>query len=551
MSQLDQAKKEAKRLFNMAKASQGNEIVIENLSKSREILSVINGYKNWHEYEEVLKRKDFMLNVTDKNSENKNQKEIEKNLEYYIQELKFRKIINPNNNNYQKLIIDKPHKQIILGRKKSDKLFDNKEKKWILNEYPMLVVGSTGAGKTETLLSMLSQYIKNNEGFIYFDGKGDNMIYSKIFSYMQENNKLSNLYCLNFMLGSRDLLEESKNTEEKLSHSIDPINPMIGNENYFSYFFGRIGVVIHEILREINNQNQLMDIISLESCLMLNNLIKWNKENTFKTNAIKDYLIEIGVSDNDEDNDDDDFNNALLKHGLMCEKANKTISLFKSYPNIFRIDCSINMERIFLERKGLVVLLPALEKSTYEIANLGELIASQIRYIDEKYCRYNTHFQNIFFDEFTYFTEVLMNMNFKVTKNNYIFGMQDFNFNSQIMNYILMNTKTTLLMKSYDVDIHNKIKLDLLNLEQFPKLKTGNKKSFIRSFIQELNELREGEGYVLSKNFAINKMESIMNNEEKFYCEYLTCEYIPAKRTNKIWLEAQQKPIIYIGDINN
>ena len=45
MSQLDQAKKEAKRLFNMAKASQGNEIVIENLSKSREILSVINGYK--------------------------------------------------------------------------------------------------------------------------------------------------------------------------------------------------------------------------------------------------------------------------------------------------------------------------------------------------------------------------------------------------------------------------------------------------------------------------------------------------------------------------
>jgi len=78
MSQLDQAKKEAKRLFNMAKASQSNEIVIENLSKSREILSVINGYKNWHEYEEVLKRKDFMLNVIDKNSENKNQKEVEK-----------------------------------------------------------------------------------------------------------------------------------------------------------------------------------------------------------------------------------------------------------------------------------------------------------------------------------------------------------------------------------------------------------------------------------------------------------------------------------------
>ena len=139
MSQLYQAKKEAKRLFNMAKASQNNEIVIENLSKSREILSIINGYKNWHEYEEVLKRKDFMLSITDKNTENKNKKEIEKNLEYYIQEMNFRKIINSNISNYQKLVIDKTHQQIILGRRKSDKLFDNKEKKWLLNKYPLLV----------------------------------------------------------------------------------------------------------------------------------------------------------------------------------------------------------------------------------------------------------------------------------------------------------------------------------------------------------------------------------------------------------------------------
>ncbi len=142
-------------------------------------------------------------------------------------------------------------------------------------------------------------------------------------------------------------------------------------------------------------------------------------------------------------------------------------------------------------------------------------------------------------------------MNFKVTKNNYIFGMQDFNFNSQIMNYILINTKTTLLMKSYDIDIPNKIKLDLLNLEQFPKLKIGNKKSFIQSFVQELHELREGQSYVLSKNFAINKMENIINSEEKFYCEYLTREYIPAKRTSKIWLEKQPRPIIYIEGIND
>ena len=64
MSQLDQAKKEAKRLFNLAKANQEKnqsqeiELSIPKLSSAREIVAVMNGYKNWHDYEEVLKRKD-------------------------------------------------------------------------------------------------------------------------------------------------------------------------------------------------------------------------------------------------------------------------------------------------------------------------------------------------------------------------------------------------------------------------------------------------------------------------------------------------------------
>lgn len=67
MSQLDQAKKEAKRLFNLAKANQEKnqsqeiELSIPKLSAAREIVAVMNGYKNWHDYEEVLKRKDYVF----------------------------------------------------------------------------------------------------------------------------------------------------------------------------------------------------------------------------------------------------------------------------------------------------------------------------------------------------------------------------------------------------------------------------------------------------------------------------------------------------------
>ena len=32
-----------------------------------------------------------------------------------------------------------------------------------------------------------------------------------------------------------------KNSEKLISHSIDPINPMLGNDEYFEKFFGKLG----------------------------------------------------------------------------------------------------------------------------------------------------------------------------------------------------------------------------------------------------------------------------------------------------------------------
>ena len=551
MSQLDQAKKEAKRLFNLAKANQENSsyLNIENLSKSREILSLINGYKNWHEYEEVLKRKDFMFDKIDKNSINKENKIIIENQKYYIQDIVFNTIINPTINNTS-LVVEKEHKNIIMGRKKEKSFFDSKEKKWILNQYPMLITGSTGAGKTETLLSMASQYIENQEGVIYFEGRGDYIVYTKLFSYATQCNRLNDLYCLNFMNGNRDVFGESinKNNPETISHSIDPINPMLGSDQYFNRFFGRLGIIIHSILKEISHENQLMDMQSLESILMLNNLIKWHKENKFNTKEISDYLIEIGLS-LESDNDEDDFNDALLKHAINSHDAYETVKLFKSFSYMFKLDCSINMERIFLERKILVVLLPALEKSTIELSQLGAMIASQIKYIEEKYQRYNTHFQNIIIDEFTYFVDCFKEVKINISKNNYIFGCQDYYLNNDIFNYILNNVKTNVIMKSCDKEIHNKIKLDLINnLDDFPKLKYYRKsKSFIQNLSLELTDLSEGQAYILSRNYEKND-ENIINNDYKYYCEYIDCEYIPAKRQNKIWLVKHPKPLIYIKE---
>lgn len=560
MSQLDQAKKEAKRLFNLAKANaennsnepveNNNYLKVENLSKSREILSNINGYKNWHEYEEVLKRKDFLFNKVDKNTKNKENKIILNNLKDYIQDIKFNTIINPVINN-NKLIIEKEHTPIIIGRQKEKKLFETKEKKWILNNYPVLWTGSTGAGKTETLLSMSSQYIENNEGVIYFDGKGENILYTKMFAYAERDNRLNDLYCLNFMTGSRHWQSEINNEHETLSHSIDPINPMLGCDEYFTLFFGRFGNIIHAILKELHKKDQLMDTQSLKSILMLNNLLQWYKEKKFNTNEIADYLVEIGLS-LEHDNDEEDFNEALEKHAFLAHAAYATVKLFEQYGFVFKVDCSVNMEKIFLERKILVILLPALEKSTFELADLGTLLAMQIKYIEEKYQKYQTHFQNIILDEFNYFTNCLVGMNLTNTKNNYIFGCYSYHYydkGNEIFEYVINNVNTIVMMKNEDPQIHQKIKLDIIdNMEEMPKLKGGYKKgNFTINFMHALKEQREGQAYVLGRNN--NKAgEDIINNEYKYYCERLVCEYLPPKKPKRIWLVDHPKPIVYIKD---
>ncbi|MCD6055968.1 MAG: icmO [Gammaproteobacteria bacterium] len=59
------------------------------------------------------------------------------------------------------------------------------EELWFSNEdmrTHVLMFGSTGSGKTETLCSLAFNALVQGSGFIYVDGKGDNALFSKIFA---------------------------------------------------------------------------------------------------------------------------------------------------------------------------------------------------------------------------------------------------------------------------------------------------------------------------------------------------------------------------------
>jgi intracellular multiplication protein IcmO len=50
----------------------------------------------------------------------------------------------------------------------------------------ILIFGSTGAGKTESLLSLAYNSLVQGSGLIYVDGKGENVLYTKVFSWLEQ-----------------------------------------------------------------------------------------------------------------------------------------------------------------------------------------------------------------------------------------------------------------------------------------------------------------------------------------------------------------------------
>lgn len=80
----------------------------------------------------------------------------------------------------------------------------------------LLKLAKSNSGRTECMISMMSQCIKNNEGVFYCNGASDVSVYSKMFAFSNQYNRIDDLFVLNFVI--------SPQNKEKISHTIDPIN---------------------------------------------------------------------------------------------------------------------------------------------------------------------------------------------------------------------------------------------------------------------------------------------------------------------------------------
>lgn len=522
MSYVDKAKKEAKRLLTLSKNSNRvagkseSSITINNLNDCLKIISLINGYKNWHDYRLNLERKDMMSNKKDLNLQRKENKEIIYEKDYFLQNMPLLTYSYRKNEYITSNI--KKHIPIVIGHKKEKNnsiLSLNKQEKkgWLLTEYPVYIQGNAGSGKTETLLSFCHEYIKNNEGVIYISN-GDNSVYSKLFYCAKKAERIQDLYLLNLdKISKNGLLKE-----KTISHTIDPLNSMNGCQYYFINLFGeKIGNIIHSMVKVLNANNEMLTVQSLPSFLMIKNLIEWQKK--YQLKEIELYLNFINYQN--EINEE-----VLNNHIKECLNAYNIIKTILEYQHLFSHTPSIDMIDIFKQRKILVISSKSAEK--HELSVMLNSFCDMILFTSERLNDVG-HLQNIVLNDSAYYLnnsniKVLLNITEK-SENNYIFGSCSYH-NYPGNEFVMEISKTFLCMHSSSDSLPLYLKMQALdNMQSVPPLfyniRTRNFKDTQWSPPEDLNP---GYMYVFSNNKNINE-GNIINNEIKYYIEKILAIY--------------------------
>ena len=270
----------------------------------------------------------------------------------------------------------------------------------------MLLFGTTGAGKTEALLSLCYNALLTCSGFIFSDGKGTFELYFKVFNTCRMLGVEDDLLLISFLTGSEDV---NFATEIKYSNTLNPfasasvdaatnlLVSLMSDGSGDGMWKDRASVLMEAVMRLLvyrrDNQKRLISVDTIREALILNNLYKsWNDaKNTtnpdepgyLSNNVIKSlhgYLVSLpGFDETKKFEEQPDTINE--QHGYLFMQFTKLLgSLADMYGYIFNTQLSeVDFWDVVANRRVLVVLLPALAKSQNELSMLGKIIIACIK----------------------------------------------------------------------------------------------------------------------------------------------------------------------------
>lgn len=275
----------------------------------------------------------------------------------------------------------------------------------------VLIFGSTGSGKTEALVSLSFNALIQGSGFLYVDGKGDNSLFAKVFSMCRSMGREDDLLLINFMTGAKDIVGAQ---EKRLSNTMNPF--CSGSSSMLSQLVvslmdsgtqssdgdmwkGRAIVFVEalmkvlvymrdlgKILLDANSIRNYFELTRLEAISMDKMFPRDNQEPVSLADA-PDLILEPmrnyvkNLPGYDPSKKGKQGSQVLEQHGFITMQLTKVFgSLADTYGHIIRTNLAeVDLKDVVLNRRVLVVLLPALEKSPDELSNLGKVIIASLK----------------------------------------------------------------------------------------------------------------------------------------------------------------------------
>ena len=310
----------------------------------------------------------------------------------------------------------------------------------------ILYLGTTGSGKTEGLKSMVANALCWGSGYAYTDGKADTDLWASLYAMARRFGRDDDLLILNYMTANSDagavsntMNPFSNGSASYLTNMIVSLMPDAGGDNamWKERAVALMSALMPALTWKRDKQGLLLDVGVVRDHLELGPIIRMSRDRDLPERIIRGlqgYLQTLpGFVDDafdDEGNEKPpspdqpmyDLQVARQQHGYLSMQFTRSLqSLADEYGYIFKAQLAdIDVLDVVLNRRIMVVLIPALEKSGDEAANLGKIVAASIKgmmgatlgntvegswetAIESKQTRSSSSFMTVF-DEVGYYT---------------------------------------------------------------------------------------------------------------------------------------------------
>jgi intracellular multiplication protein IcmO len=273
------------------------------------------------------------------------------------------------------------------------------------------VPGTTGAGKTTALLSFLANALAQASGFVLVDGKADNKLYGEVLALARRFGREDDVLCLNFMVASGVKDSNTFNPfavgnadaiGEMLSSQLGESAPGDSNQVFRDRAVALVGTLAPVLVWMRDHRGVPLNIETIRLAFELRCIWKVAIKRVFEIRnpvtgettdipvgempediiyPLKAYLGELPSYDLTLDWNKQKTEEPSKQHGFAQFYFTRTFELLGvSLGHIFKVEQSdVDMRDVVLNRRILVVNLPALESSDERLAALGKIVVASLR----------------------------------------------------------------------------------------------------------------------------------------------------------------------------